>query len=125
MKKTILKRKNLEILREITETPCYCCSNIGGKPIKRAKCKICKGTGKYKETLGALLVAQYIDGNLKTFTVYGPTCDSLDVVHDAFQLPDKITEGDYIEIGSVGAYSYAIASDFNGFYSDNFEVITE
>lgn len=50
MKKSILKRKNLEVLREVTETPCYCCSNIGGKPVKRAKCKICNGTGKYKES---------------------------------------------------------------------------
>ena len=50
MKKSILKTKLLEVLREITETPCYCCSNIGGKPIKRAKCKICGGTGKYKES---------------------------------------------------------------------------
>ena len=32
-----------------------------------------------------------------------------------FYLPDNIAEGDYIEIGQLGAYSRSIRTDFNGF----------
>ncbi len=46
---------------------------------------------------------------------YGPTCDSLDVMKGPFYLPENIAEGDYIEIGQLGAYSRSIRTDFNGF----------
>jgi ornithine decarboxylase len=37
-----------------------------------------------------------------------------------FMLPGSIREGDYIEIGNVGAYSRAMATRFNGYgvYTD-------
>ena len=37
-----------------------------------------------------------------------------------FLLPDSIGEGDYIEIGNIGAYGRAIAGGFNGYgcYAD-------
>ena len=43
------KKRKLEVVKKVVKTPCYVCSEIGGKPTKRSKCKICKGTGKYKE----------------------------------------------------------------------------
>jgi ornithine decarboxylase len=49
------------------------------------------------------------------FGFYGPTCDSLDSMKGPFYLPDNIAEGDYIEIGQLGAYSRSIRTDFNGF----------
>ncbi len=49
------------------------------------------------------------------FGFYGPTCDSLDTMKGPFYLPDNIAEGDYIEIGQLGAYSRSIRTDFNGF----------
>lgn len=52
---------------------------------------------------------------LSAFQLYGPTCDSLDVMPGPFFLPEDIEEGDYIEIGQMGAYSAALASPFNGF----------
>lgn len=52
------------------------------------------------------------------FRIFGPTCDSLDVLPEPFVLPDDVTDGDWIEIGQVGAYSNALASPFNGFYTD-------
>lgn len=52
------------------------------------------------------------------FRIFGPTCDSLDVLPEPFVLPDDVTDGDWIEIGQVGAYSIALASHFNGFYTD-------
>lgn len=49
------------------------------------------------------------------FVLYGPTCDSADYLPGPFVLPDCVREGDYIEIGQVGAYGRAMASRFNGF----------
>lgn len=50
-----------------------------------------------------------------SFGFYGPTCDSLDVMKGPFHLPENIAEGDYIEIGQLGAYSRSIRTEFNGF----------
>lgn len=50
-----------------------------------------------------------------SFGFYGPTCDSLDTMKGPFQLPGNIAEGDYIEIGQLGAYSRSIRTEFNGF----------
>ncbi|MFT6077136.1 MAG: ornithine decarboxylase [Myxococcota bacterium] len=49
------------------------------------------------------------------FGFYGPTCDSLDTMKGPFYLPDNIREGDYIEIGGLGAYCRSIRTGFNGF----------
>jgi ornithine decarboxylase len=49
------------------------------------------------------------------FGFYGPTCDSLDTMKGPFYLPENISEGDYIEIGQLGAYSKSIRTEFNGF----------
>lgn len=54
------------------------------------------------------------------FTVYGPTCDSVDVLPSPFRLPADVREDDWIEIGQIGAYSSAVASRFNGFLADTF-----
>jgi len=43
------KRKKLKVIKSIVKTPCYECSEIGGIPTKRSKCKVCRGTGFYKE----------------------------------------------------------------------------
>lgn len=49
------------------------------------------------------------------FSFYGPTCDSLDHMIGPFYLPSTVKEGDYIEIGQLGAYGRALATKFNGF----------
>jgi len=56
----------------------------------------------------------------KPFTVYGPTCDSLDILPHPFELPDDVREGDWLEIGQIGAYSNAAATRFNGFFAETF-----
>jgi ornithine decarboxylase len=50
----------------------------------------------------------------KAFVLNGPTCDSLDVLPAPFHLPKDVREGDWMEIGRVGAYSNAVATNFNG-----------
>ncbi|MCH9765348.1 MAG: type III PLP-dependent enzyme [Alphaproteobacteria bacterium] len=49
------------------------------------------------------------------FSLWGPTCDSIDYMAGPFVLPASIQEGDYIEIGNVGAYGRALAGRFNGY----------
>jgi ornithine decarboxylase len=51
----------------------------------------------------------------KAFQFYGPTCDSADHMPGPFRLPDDVREGDYVEIGMLGAYGVAMATRFNGF----------
>ena len=55
---------------------------------------------------------------LTAFSFYGPTCDSLDFMKGPFLLPNNIREGDYIELGQLGAYGLTFRTKFNGFYSD-------
>jgi ornithine decarboxylase len=52
---------------------------------------------------------------LSSFRLYGPTCDSIDVCEGPFHLPADVREGDFIEIGMLGAYGVAMATRFNGF----------
>lgn len=59
--------------------------------------------------------AHEVGGPLKPFRFYGPTCDSIDHMPGPFWLPDDIREGDYIEIGMLGAYGVAMSTNFNGF----------
>lgn len=61
-----------------------------------------------------------VSDNLADFALNGPTCDSLDVLPGTFALPDDVREGDWIEIGQVGAYSNALATRFNGFHPETF-----
>ena len=56
-----------------------------------------------------------VEGPLKPFRFYGPTCDSLDHMPGPFWLPEDIREGDYIEIGMLGAYGVAMNTRFNGY----------
>lgn len=55
---------------------------------------------------------------LKGFRFYGPTCDSIDYMPGPFFLPEDMREGDFIEIGQLGAYGNAMRTDFNGFFSN-------
>jgi ornithine decarboxylase len=59
--------------------------------------------------------AHDVEGPLKPFRFYGPTCDSLDHMPGPFWLPEDVREGDYVEIGMLGAYGVAMNTRFNGF----------
>ena len=52
------------------------------------------------------------------FTLFGPTCDGLDVLAEPFVLPADTEQGDWIEFGLNGAYSNALRTGFNGFYPE-------
>ncbi|HEY1931281.1 MAG TPA: type III PLP-dependent enzyme [Acetobacteraceae bacterium] len=49
------------------------------------------------------------------FSLFGPTCDSADAMRGPFVLPADVAEGDWIEIGQLGAYGGCFRTAFNGF----------
>ena len=55
------------------------------------------------------------DAIVRDFGFFGPTCDSADVMRGPFTLPADIAEGDWIEIGQLGAYGGCLRTGFNGF----------
>jgi ornithine decarboxylase len=59
------------------------------------------------------------------FSLYGPTCDSSDYLQGPFMLPPSVQEGDYIEIGQIGAYGRVLANRFNGFGEYDEVVLTD
>ncbi len=51
----------------------------------------------------------------KSFKVFGPTCDPLDVLPHRLDMFAGIKEGDYVEFGTLGAYGIATSTRFNGY----------
>lgn len=47
--------------------------------------------------------------------VFGPTCDSLDVLPQDLRLPANIAEDDYVLFQSMGAYVNGVTTNFNGY----------
>jgi ornithine decarboxylase len=56
-----------------------------------------------------------VEGISKSYKVFGPTCDPLDVLPHRLDLYQNIKEGDFIEFGTLGAYGLATATRFNGY----------
>ncbi len=52
---------------------------------------------------------------LRGFALFGPTCDSADRMDGPFLLPADAREGDWIELGQLGAYGASLRTAFNGF----------
>lgn len=76
--------------------------------------------GKVKLPARLVNPAREFSTRHQDFTILGPTCDSLDVLPEPFNLPDDAEEGDWIEIGQTGAYSNSAATRFNGFFPETF-----
>jgi ornithine decarboxylase len=53
--------------------------------------------------------------DLTDFALFGPTCDSADRMRGPFRLPADMREGDWIELGQLGAYGACLRTGFNGF----------
>jgi ornithine decarboxylase len=58
---------------------------------------------------------QFLEGKAKSFKVFGPTCDPLDVLPHRLDLLASLKEDDYIEFGSLGAYGVSTLTEFNGY----------
>lgn len=66
----------------------------------------------------------YPERKLSTTTqdieILEPSCDTVDVLPEPFNLPDDADEDDWIEIGQAGACTNAAATRFNGFFPETF-----
>ena len=80
---------------------------------------------KLRVPMRVLRAGGSVPGPLAGFTLSGPTCDPVDVLPGIWPLPEGIGEGDWIEIGQMGAYSTAITTGFNGFSTDTFVDVAE
>jgi ornithine decarboxylase len=59
-------------------------------------------------------IKAFKDGEKKVSAVFGPTCDALDTISVAEELPE-LEIGDYVYADNIGAYSHASSTYFNGF----------
>jgi len=99
---------------------------------------LCKGDGLYlndgmygsfiEEKLGLKLPVRMVQARdfsseSREYTLYGPTCDSLDVFPGTVNLPADVAEGDWLEFGCIGAYGTACRTHFNGFFADTFVAV--
>ncbi len=63
----------------------------------------------------AIRDGKILGGPIKSWKVFGPTCDPLDVLPHALDLPADLREGDYIEFEMLGAYGISTMTNFNGY----------
>jgi ornithine decarboxylase len=56
-----------------------------------------------------------VQAHASGYSFFGPTCDSQDTMAGPFELPADVREGDWIEVGQVGAYGACLRTRFNGF----------
>ncbi len=55
--------------------------------------------------------------------MFGPTCDTLDVLPRPIMLPANIAANDFIVFDYMGAYSVAVRTSFNGFFPDTWAIV--
>ena len=60
--------------------------------------------------------------NLVRYSIWGPTCDGIDVIAENCMLPGVSNIGDWLFFENMGAYTKCSATRFNGF-TDDHEVI--
>jgi diaminopimelate decarboxylase len=56
------------------------------------------------------------DGKLHKSRLFGPTCDSIDLIAEEVLLPE-LAIGEWVYIENFGAYTVAASSNFNGFHT--------
>jgi len=96
-------------------------TRIIGKAVRDGKLCYYLDDGVYHTFSGILF--DHCQYRLKAFkrgptqicTVFGPTCDALDVVSMAEELPANLERGDLLYSPNIGAYSVASSTCFNGF----------
>jgi ornithine decarboxylase len=95
-------------------------AKIIGKAVRGGKLCYYLDDGVYHTFSGVIF--DHCQYHLKSFqkgptqlcSVFGPTCDALDTISLAEQLPD-MDLGDYVYSENIGAYSAASSTSFNGF----------
>jgi len=62
------------------------------------------------------------DGKLLKSRLFGPTCDSIDLIADEIMLPE-LAVGEWCYVENFGSYTIASSSNFNGFKTSVFKYI--
>jgi ornithine decarboxylase len=115
---------SVEILAEpgrfLVASAGWAVSKIIGKAFRNDKTCYYVDDGVYHTYSGVIFdhctyhMKSFKKGKPKVCAVFGPTCDALDTISLAEQLPD-LEIGDYLYSEKIGAYSAASSTHFNGF----------
>src|SRR5262245_53943410 len=95
-------------------------AKIIGKAVRGGKLCYYLDDGVYHTFSGVLFdhcqyhLRSFKKGPTQLCSVFGPTCDALDTISLAEQLPD-MDLGEYVYSDNIGAYSAASSTHFNGF----------
>jgi ornithine decarboxylase len=116
--------KDIQVLAEpgrFLAAPCgISVAEVTGKAVRDGKTCYYINDGVYHTYSGVIFdhckypVKAFKKGPTSICSVFGPTCDALDVVSMAENLPD-LERGDLVYSVNIGAYSHASATYFNGF----------
>lgn len=117
--------KDVQILAEpgrfLVATAGTAVSKIIGKTWREGKLCYYVDDGVYHTFSGIIFdhcryrLKAFKNGPTRICTVFGPTCDALDVVSLAEELPENLERGDLLYSKNIGAYSVASSTPFNGF----------
>jgi len=117
--------KRFEILAEpgrfFCATSATAVSKIIGKAVRDGKTCYYINDGVYHTFSGVIFdhchyhLKAFKKGPTEICSVFGPTCDALDVVSMAENLPTNLEIGDLLYSEQIGAYSHASSTYFNGF----------
>jgi len=115
---------NIQVLAEpgrfLVANAAYSVSKVIGKAVREGKPSYYIDDGVYHTYSGVIFdhckypVRAFKKGPTKLSAVYGPTCDALDVVSMAENLPE-LDRDDFVYSEKIGAYSHASSTHFNGF----------
>jgi ornithine decarboxylase len=116
--------RNIQILAEpgrfLAATAGLAVSKIIGKAVRDGKTCYYIDDGVYHTYSGVIFdhchypIKAFKKGPTQLCSVFGPTCDSLDVVSMAENLPE-LERDDLVYSENIGAYSHASSTYFNGF----------
>jgi ornithine decarboxylase len=117
--------KNIQILAEpgrfLCATAATAISKIIGKAVREGKLCYYVNDGVYHTFSGVIFdhchyhMKSFKRGPTQICSVFGPTCDALDVVSMVEELPGDLQLGDLLYSEQIGAYSHASSTWFNGF----------
>ena len=116
--------KNIQVLAEpgrfLVASAGYAVSKIIGKAVRDGKSSYYINDGVYHTYSGIIFdhcnypIRSFKKGPTSLCSVFGPTCDALDVISMAENLPN-LERDDFVYSTNIGAYSHASATNFNGF----------
>ena len=116
--------KNIQVLAEpgrfLVASAGYAVSKIIGKAVREGKTSYYINDGVYHTYSGIIFdhcnypIRSFKKGPTSLCSVFGPTCDALDVISMAENLPN-LERDDFVYSTNIGAYSHASATNFNGF----------